>query len=146
MANENALRDDNGTPTLIYEESGQTKRVSAINPLPVAAAVTINQPVTPTEKTVTKELTGNSTQTLATPATGKKITIKGCAIILSKSGAIGTLRFNGGTLIARVNKIEHSGNFLPMTFSGAVNEPIVGEQSNAAGADTSVIIVNYIEE
>lgn len=146
MANENALRDDNGTPTLIYEDSGQSKRVSAVNPLPVTAYVTVNMPVTQAEKTTNRELTGNSSQTLLTPTTGKKLTVKGCTIMLSKSGVVATLRYQSGQIICRVKAAEHSGNFIPMIFSGAVNEPLLCEQANAGGGDTSFFIVNYIEE
>ena len=146
MSNESALRDGNGEPTMLFEQGGETRRVSDINPLPVTANVTVNLPVTQADKTTNRELTGNASQTLMTPTTGKKLTVKGCAIMLSKTNVIATLRFQGGQLVSRVKAMEHSGNFIPMIFSGAVNEPLICEQTNAGGADTSFFIVNYIEE
>ena len=68
MANESALRDGNGEPTLLYEQNGETRRVSDINPLPVN--LTNN---TLGLKTTTLEKVGPGTITIITPTAGKKL-------------------------------------------------------------------------
>jgi len=145
MANEDALRDGNRTPTLLFEQSNEIKRVSPVNPLPVTG-VMAPAPTQPEEKTSIKDLAGNFSQTIAAPATGKRLVVKGGSIILSKGGALATLRFQGGTVLLKTNKIENSGNFIPMTFRGNINEPLIAEQSGAGGADIVLFTVNYIEE
>ena len=145
MANVDALRDGNRTPTLLYEENGETRRVSTVAPLPVTG-VMAPAPTPPEEKTSIKDMAGNFSQIIVAPAAGKRLVVKGGAIFQSKAGAVATLRFQSGQVLLKINKIENSGSFIPMTFRGAVDDPLIAEQSGAGGGDIILFVVNTIEE
>src|SRR5688572_2317065 len=89
MANQDALRDGNRTPTLLFEQTNEIRRVSEVNPLPVAVVGT-NFGLT----TATLEKTGPGTVVLVTPAVGKKVAVKGVMITLEPAtGAELDIRF-----------------------------------------------------
>ncbi|MCG3204323.1 MAG: hypothetical protein KCHDKBKB_01038 [Elusimicrobia bacterium] len=127
-------------PVSIHSQTGPISAtiVNQSTPIPVNV---MDQIVT-----TTRELAGNASQTLLTPSIGKRLVVKGSSLILSKSGVVGTLRFQGGLLVTRVNKIEHSGNFISMNMAGSINEPLIVEQTGAGGGDTCFFVVNTIEQ
>ena len=145
MANEQALKDENRNSTLLFEQNGETRRVSTVNPLPVTGVMS-PAPTPPQEITVIKDGLGNFSQAIATPAAGKRLVVKGGSIFLTKAGALATLRFQSGIVLLKTNKIENSGNFIPMTYRGTVNDPLVAEHSGAGGADIVLFTANYYEE
>ena len=136
MANESALRDGNGTPSLLYEQNGETKRVSPINPLPV------DQPF----KTVNMETTGNVNLVLVQPTLGKRITVKGAAV-LNEPAQQGESRifFANGKLVHRVYGSDQSG-YVPVSHSGQVDEALKVETTGIGAGNRAFFTVNYIEE
>lgn len=145
MANEDAVRDGNHVPTMLYEENGETRRVSTTTPLPVTG-VMAPAPTPPEENTSIKDGLGNFSETLVAPAAGKRLVVKGAAIFQSKAGALATVRFQSGQVLLKTNRIENSGNFIPMTFRGNIDDPVLVEQSGAGGGDIVLFTVNTIEE
>lgn len=143
MANEAALKDGNRIPTLLFEEAGETRRVSPIHPLPVSdigdgASI----------KTALREVaTSEGVQTIVTPTVGKKIVVRGIVILHEPgTGGESTLKFQGGQLIYRTYRADHSGNFVPMNVPGNVDEPIVGDIQSGTGGNRALFLVNYVEE
>ena len=143
MPNDIALRDGNGTPSMLYEENGEVRRVSTVKPLP-----TVN--IGGSDglfDTATLEISGTLQQTLITPAPGKKLVIRGVAItpeVLSPGEAI--LRFSGGKVIHKVFRSDQSGNLIPTRIKGAVNETLVAETIGYGAGQQVFFIVNYQEE
>ncbi len=141
MANEDALRDSNRTPTLLIEQGGEVKRVSSTTPMPVAVV----SGLAATTRTVTVEVTGTVVQTIATPATGKKFIVT-ASMIRNPPKAVQTiLRFAGGKLVNKTYVAEHSGQSFEGYDDGAVNEAIIVETVNFAAGDKALVKVNLQE-
>ena len=143
MPNDVALRDGNGTPSMLYEENGEIRRVSTVKPLP-----TVN--IGGSDglfDTATLEISGTLLQTLITPTPGKKLVIRGVAItpeVLAPGEAI--LRFSGGKVIHKVFRSDQSGNLIPTRIKGALNETLVAETIGYGAGQQVFFIVNYQEE
>lgn len=143
MANESALKDGNRVPTLLFEEAGETRRVSPARPLPVSdvgGGASI--------KTALKEVaTNQGVQTVLTPPAGKKIVVRGVAILHEPAtGGEATLSFQGGAMIYRTYRADHSGNYVPMNVPGNVNQAITGQITSGTGSNRALFLVNYVEE
>ena len=136
MANENALRDGNGIPSMLYEVNGEVRRVSASKPLPV------DQPF----KTVNMETTGNVNLVFVQPAPGKRITVKGAAV-LNEPAQTGETRiyFANGVLVHRVYGSDQSG-YIPLNITGQVDEALRIETTSIGSGNHAFFVVNYIEE
>ncbi len=144
MANEDALKDGNRNPSLLFEQAGETRRVSAINPLPVA---TVGGD-TAILQTATAERVGPGEVTLVTPTTGKKVVVRGvCIAMETATGGEADIRF--GTSLKVIHKIyrgDQSGGLIQQNSKGAVNETVKGVAVNIAGGAKVFFIVNYLEE
>jgi hypothetical protein len=143
MANESALRDGNGSPTILYEQNGETRRVSDINPLPVN--LTNN---TLGLKTVTIEKVGPGTITIITPAAGKKIAAMGAMITMeSATGAEVDIRFaTSNKLIHKVYRGDQTGGYVQLNLEGAINELVNGVVSGISSGQKVFFLVNYQEK
>lgn len=143
MADETALKDGNRIPTLLFDQGGETRRVSSINPLPVSDVGDVAL-----IKTATKEVrSSDGVQTIVTPTPGKKLVVRGCSIIHEPAtGGVATLQFQGGTILFRTYRSDVSGHFIPMNVPGNIDEPIVGEIPSGTGGNRAFFLVNYVEE
>ena len=143
MPNDIALRDGNGTPSLLYEENGEVRRISTINPLPVADAGGINAFF----DTETLEVFGSLQQNILTPAPGKRLIIRGIVITVeSATGIEAILRFAGGKVVYKVYRGDHSGAFIPIRMKGGVDEALVVETTGFGGGQQAFFVVNFQEE
>ena len=144
MANEAALKDGNRNPTLLFEQAGETRRVSTINPLPVATV----GGETAILQTATAERVGPGEVVLVTPTTGKKAVVRSvCITMETATGGEADVRF--GTSLKVIHKVyrgDHSGSFVQQNSKGAVNETVKGVAANIAGGAKVFFIVNYLEE
>jgi hypothetical protein len=143
MANESALRDGNGEPTLLYEQNGETRRVSDINPLPVN--VTNNSFGL---QTATVEKTGPGTITLITPAAGKKVAVRGAMITLeSATGAEVDIRFaTTNKLIHKVYRGDQTGGYVELNLEGNVNELVNAVVVGISAGQKVFFLLNYQEK
>lgn len=143
MPNDIALRDGNGTPTLLYEENGEVRRVSTINPLPVADAGGVNA-IFDTEML---EVFGSLQQNILTPAPGKRLIVRGVVITIEPATGIeATIRFASGKIVYKVYRGDHSGDFIPLRMKGAVDEALVVETTGFGGGQQAFFVVNFQEE
>jgi hypothetical protein len=144
MANQDALKDGNRTPTMLFEQAGETRRVSSINPLPVALV----GGETAILQTATAERIGPGEVVLVTPTTGKRAVVRGvCIAMETATGGEADVRF--GTSLKVIHKIyrgDQSGGFIEQNSKGAVNEVVKGVVANVAGGAKVFFIVNYLEE
>lgn len=143
MANEDALKDGNRIPTLLFENNSETRRVSPINPLPVAIAggnLGAN--------TFTFERTGPGTITLLTPAAGKRIVVKGAMITLeAATGNEIDIRFaTSNKLINKVYRGDQSGGYVEMNLKGNVDEAVSAVVVGISGGQKVFFLLNYLEE
>lgn len=143
MANEDALRDGNRTPTLLFEDTNEIRRVSQINPLPVAVAGNGFGVIT-----ATLEKTGPGTVTLVTPSAGKKIVVKGVMITVEPAtGAEVDVRFAvTNKLINKVYRGDHSGGLVELNLEGNVNEAVNGVAVGIGAGQKAFFLVNYQEK
>ncbi|MCG3204865.1 MAG: hypothetical protein KCHDKBKB_01582 [Elusimicrobia bacterium] len=143
MANEDALRDGNRTPTLLFEDTNEIRRVSQINPLPVAVAGNGFGIIT-----ATLEKIGPGTVIVVTPTAGKKIVVKGVMITLeSATGAEIDLRFaTTNKLIHKVYRGDQTGGFIELNLEGNVNESVNGVAVGISGGQKAFFLVNYQEK
>ncbi len=143
MANEDALRDGNRTPTLLFEDSNEIRRVSQINPLPVAVAGNGFGVIT-----ATLEKTGPGTVTLVTPSAGKKLVVKGVMITLEPAtGAEVDVRFaTTNKLIHKVYRGDHSGGFIELNLEGNTNEAVNVVAVGIGSGQKAFCLVNYQEK
>jgi len=144
MPNEDALKDGNRVPTLLYEQAGETKRVSPVNPLPVA----VIGEETAILQTVVVEKIGPGEVVLVTPAVGKKTVVRGVVITMeTATGGEADIRFGTSLkVIHKVYRADHSGYYIQMNAKGAINELIKGVVTGIAGGQKVFFIVNYLEE
>lgn len=138
MANETALRDGNGEPTLLFDDNGEVRRVSSLRPLPVTGEQGF--------LTVNLETSGNVNVVLLQPAPGKRITVKGAAV-LNEPTTQGETRifFTSGKLVHRVYGSDQSG-YLPLNHSGQTDEALRVETVNIGAGNRAFFTVNYVEE
>ncbi|MBI4395894.1 MAG: hypothetical protein HY548_02280, partial [Elusimicrobia bacterium] len=124
--------------TLLYEEAGEVRRVSAAKPLPV-----IQEPLL---KTASVELIGSQAQTLITPAPGKRIMVKGLAII-TEPATVGeaVVSFSGGKVLYKVFRGDQSGH-IPMQVPGAVGESVQVQTVGFTAGQSAFFMMNYLEE
>lgn len=143
MANESALRDGNGIPTLLCELTGEIKRVSEINPLPVN--VTNNSFGL---QTATIEKTGPGTITIVTPAAGKRIAVRGVMITMEPAtGAEVDIRFAvSNKLIHKVYRGDQAGDYVELNLEGAVNEAVASVLTGIGSGQKAFYLVNYQEK
>jgi len=181
---EDALKDGNRIPTLLFEQNGAPKRVSNLSPLPITVAdqsgltavtiasqslpvpikistqaapvaVTASQPfpvtvTNPFPSTATLsvgiEKVGPGTITLITPAPGKRVSVKGAAIMMeTATGGEADVRFAGGQLIFKIYRGDQSGAVIPVFRDGAINENIQAVVTNISGGQKVFFVVNYEE-
>lgn len=144
MPNEEALKDGNRVPTLLFEQAGETRRVSPVNPLPVALV----GGETAILQTATVERVGPGEVVLVTPTAGKKAVVRGvCISMETATGGEADVRF--GTSLKVIHKVyrgDQSGGFIEQNSKGAVNEVVKGVAVNIAGGAKVFFIVNYLEE
>ncbi len=138
MANESALRDGNGAPSLLFDDNGEVRRVSSIRPLPVTSEQGF--------LTANLETTGNVNVVFIQPAPGKRITVKGAAV-LNEPTTQGETRifFTGGKLVHRVYGSDQSG-YIPLNHSGQTDEALRVEAFNIGAGNRAFFTVNYVEE
>jgi hypothetical protein len=143
MANESALRDGNGAPTILYEENGETRRVSDVNPLPVVLAANSVGLLT-----ATLEKVGNGTVALVTPAAGKKVAVRGVMISPEPaSGYEADIRFAvSGKVIHKIYRSDQSGCLAPVYIDGNVNEAVNAVVAGAGAGQRIFFVVNYQEK
>lgn len=135
MPDDIALRDGNGTPSMLYEENGEVRRVSALKPMPVDRIF----------KTVNMEVTTNINLVLVQPAAGKRITVKGAAVFKSNAQGEARIFFANGKLVHKVYGTDQSGLIL-VNHDGQVNEALKIETTNIGNNNKMFFTVNYIEE
>jgi len=142
MANESALKDGNHTPTLLFEQGGETRRVSDINPLPVSP-ITLDSGLISTQM----ERTGNGTVVLLTPSAGKKINVKGVVITSEAlSGFEADIRFAAsGKVIHKIYRADQSGDYIPLNIEGSVNESLNGVIVGNGAGQRIFFMINYLE-
>lgn len=143
MANESALRDGNGEPTLLYEQNGETRRVSDVNPLPVVTSASSAGLLT-----ATLEKTGNGTVVLVTPSAGKKVAVRGVMITPEPaSGFEADIRFAvSGKVIHKIYRSDASSNFAAVYIDGNVNEAVNVVVAGAGAGQRFFVVVNYQEK
>ncbi|MBI4395869.1 MAG: hypothetical protein HY548_02155 [Elusimicrobia bacterium] len=143
MPNEDALKDGNRVPTLLFAENNETRRVTNLKPLPVSGLL----PDDVAMKTETLELSGTAQQTFITPAAGKRLVVKGVSITPSPaSGYEAQVKFTGGKVIRKVYRADEAGVLVPMKIKGAVNETLIAETLSFPVAQKCFFTVNYLEE
>lgn len=140
MANESALKDGNRVPTLLFESGGEVRRVSPLNPLPVASSqdgALLSE---------SREQTGVGSPTMVTPAAGKRLIVKGmCATLESATGGEAGIRFAGGKVLHKVYRGDQAGKFIACNFIGAVDEALVVFTVGISAGQRAFFIVNYQE-
>lgn len=143
MANESALRDGNGAPTILYEQNGETRRVSDANPLPVVTAASSAGLFT-----ATLERTGNGAVALVTPSAGKKVAVRGVMITPEPaSGFEADIRFAvSGKVIHKIYRSDEGGNFASVYMDGNVNEAVNVVVANAGAGQRFFFVLNYQEK
>ncbi|MCG3205500.1 MAG: hypothetical protein KCHDKBKB_02222 [Elusimicrobia bacterium] len=143
MANQDALRDGNRTPTLLFEQTNEIRRVSEVNPLPVAVVGT-NFGLT----TVTFEKVGPGTVALVTPSAGKKVAVRGAMITLeSATGAEVDIRFaTTNKLIHKVYRGDQTGDYVELNLEGNVNELVNAVVVGISAGQKVFFLVNYQEK
>ncbi|MBI2069461.1 MAG: hypothetical protein HYT79_02585 [Elusimicrobia bacterium] len=134
MPNEQALRDDNRTPTILYEENGEVRRVSVLKPLPAGEHFL----------TVAREKMGGGKEDLVVPAVGKRLIVKGVAIAQQPDTTQGAQVLLGGRVIHKVWVNDQSG-YVPMRQEGVVGEKIEIQNVAFQGSERAFFIVNYLE-
>ncbi len=168
MADETALKDGNRNPTILFENDGEVRRVSNTNPLPVTGVIGTGDPVpvtgtvgisgtVPVTGTVsvtsdailseTREQTGSIANfTLITPATGKRLLIKGMSVFVdSASGYDAGIRMAGGKALHKVFRSDQQGVYVTANYLGAVNEALTVFINGVGGGIRSFFLVNYQE-
>ncbi|MBI4369142.1 MAG: hypothetical protein HY547_02815 [Elusimicrobia bacterium] len=135
MPNEQALRDENRVPSLLFEKGGEIKRVSDTQPLPV------EQPL----RTANRETVGNVDQVLIQPATGKRLVIKGVMIVSEKDTGESRIYLSAGSLAHRVYGKDQSG-YVPLNIPGAVEEALKIQTTGFGTGDQAYFLVNYVEQ
>lgn len=143
MANESALRDGNRTPTLLFEQGNEIRRVSDINPLPVAVIGNTFGLIT-----ATFEKVGPGTVALVTPSVGKKIAVRGAMITMeSATGGEADLRFaTSNKLINKVYRGDQSGGFVEANLEGNINEAVNVVVTGISAGQKVFFLVNYQEK
>lgn len=143
MANESALRDGNGSPTILYEQNGETRRVSDINPLPVN--VTNNSFGL---LTATLEKVGPGTVALVTPSAGKKAAVRGVMITMeTATGGEADIRFaTTNKLIHKVYRGDQTGGYVELNLEGNVNEVVNGVITGISAGQKVFFLINYQEK
>ncbi len=143
MANESAIRDGNGIPTILYEQNGETRRASDVNPLPVVLAANSVGLLT-----ATLEKVGNGTVTLVTPSAGKKVAVRGVMITPEPaSGYEADIRFAvSGKLIHKIYRSDESGSLAPVYIDGNVNEAVNVVVAGAGAGQRFFFVINYQEK
>ncbi len=143
MANESAIRDGNGIPTVLYEQNGETRRVSDLNPLPVVLSANSAGLLT-----ATVEKVGNGTIAIVTPAAGKKVAVRGVMITPEPaSGYEADIRFAvSGKVIHKIYRSDESGTLAPVYIDGNVNEAVNVVVAGAGAGQRFFIVVNYMEK
>jgi hypothetical protein len=143
MANQDALRDGNRTPTLLFEQTNEIRRVSEVNPLPVSMAGTNFGLVT-----ATFEKLGPGTVTLVTPSAGKKVAVRGVMIAMeTATGGEADIRFaTTNKLIHKVYRGDQTGGYVELNLEGNVNELVNAVVTNISAGQKVFLLVNYQEK
>ncbi len=112
--------------------------------VPVSGTVSLPPDATLTE---TREQTGPiASVTLVTPATGKRLLVKGmCVIVEAASGYDAGIRMASGKTLHKVFRSDQQGVYVMANYSGGVNEALTVFINGVGGGIRSFFLVNYQE-
>lgn len=115
--------------------------------VPIPVTVTSPIPSSTMTLSVGVERIGPGTITLITPAAGKRIAIRGAAIMMETStGGEADVRFAGGQVVFKVYRGDQSGAVIPVFRDGNVNEIVQAVATGIAGGAKVFFVVNYEEK
>ncbi len=137
-----------GGPTEVTGVGGEPVQVAGnigINgTIPVSGTVSLPPDTTLTE---TREQTGSIANfTLLTPVTGKRLQLKGFAIVVDAlSGYEAGIRLASGKVLHKVFRSDQAGNYVISNYLGGVNEALAIYVTGVGGGTKSFFQVNYNE-